>query len=66
MGKQEKRRYFDGYVADAESVTPTDDLRAIRAPASQGHRLNGFLGRSLNDGTILFLVILLDETVSVR
>ena len=27
--------------------------------------LNGFLGQSLNDRTILFLVILLDKTVSV-
>ena len=32
---------------------------------SLGRRLNGFLGLSLNDGTILFLVILLDWTVSV-
>ena len=30
-----------------------------------GRRLNGFLGLSLNDRTILFLVILLDKTVSV-
>ena len=28
-------------------------------------RLNGFLGLSLNDGTILFLVILFDKKVSV-
>ena len=27
-----------------------------------GRRLNGFLRLSLNDGTILFLVILLDKT----
>ena len=27
--------------------------------------LNGFLGLSLNDGTLLFLVILLDKTVLV-
>ena len=32
---------------------------------TEGRRLNGFLGLSLNDGTILFLAILLDETVSV-
>ena len=32
---------------------------------SLGRRPNGFLGQSLNDGTILFLVILLDKTVSV-
>ena len=31
-----------------------------------GRRLNGFLGLSLNDRTILFLVISLDKTVSVR
>ena len=31
----------------------------------EGRRLNGFLRLSLNDGTILFLVILLDKTVSV-
>ena len=32
-----------------------------------GRRLNGFLGLSLNDRTILFLVILWDKTaVSVR
>ena len=30
-----------------------------------GRRLNGFLGLSLNDRTILFQVILLDKTVSV-
>ena len=29
-----------------------------------GRRPNGFLGLSLNDRTILFLVILLDKTVS--
>ena len=34
-------------------------------PQILGRRLNGFLGLSLNDGTILFLVILLDKTVSV-
>ena len=31
----------------------------------RGRRLNGFLGQSLSDRTILFLVILLDKTVSV-
>ena len=34
-------------------------------PASRGRRPNGFLGLSLNDGTILFLVIKMDKTVSV-
>ena len=33
---------------------------------TEGRRPNGFLGLSLNDGTIIFLVILLDMTVSVR
>ena len=32
---------------------------------TKGRRLNGFLGLSLNDRTILFLVNLLDKTVSV-
>ena len=32
---------------------------------SLGRRSNGFLGLSLNDKTIIFLVILLDKTVSV-
>ena len=32
----------------------------------EGRRLNGFQGRSMNDRTILFLVILLDKTVSVK
>ena len=32
---------------------------------SKGRRPNGFLGLSLNDRTNLFLVILLDKTVSV-
>ena len=31
----------------------------------RGHRLSGFLELSLNDVTILFIVIILDETVSV-
>ena len=31
----------------------------------EGRRPNGFLGLSLNDRTNLFLVILLDKTVSV-
>ena len=30
----------------------------------EGRRLNGFLGLSLNDRKIIFLVILLDKTVS--
>ena len=38
---------------------PTDGCPTL------GRRLNSFLGLSLNDRTILFLVILLDKTVSV-
>ena len=34
-------------------------------PLLLGRRPNGFLGLSLNDRTIIFLVILLDKTVSV-
>ena len=33
--------------------------------ASLGRRLNGFVGLSLNDRTILFLAIIVDKTVSV-
>ena len=33
--------------------------------AGKGRRLNGLLGLSLSDRTILFLEILLDKTVSV-
>ena len=35
------------------------------SPLPSGRRPNGLRGRSLNDRTILFLVILLDKTVSV-
>ena len=38
------------------------DLRAKRSPSYS----NDFQGLSLNDRTIIFLVILLDKTVSVR
>ena len=36
-----------------------------RRRVGEGRRLNGFLGLSLNDRTILFLGIVLDKTVSV-
>ena len=37
----------------------------LRRQQALGRRRNGFLGLSLNDRTILFLVIFLDKTVSV-
>ena len=39
--------------------------RRLRASGMRGRRINGLLGLSLNDRMILFLVILLDKTVSV-
>ena len=41
------------------------DSKRDGGPETVGHRPNGFLGLSLIDRTILFLVILLDKTVSV-
>ena len=38
----------------------------MQAIMSGGRRLNGFLGLSSNDRTILFLLILLDKIVSVE
>ena len=38
---------------------------SVRHDRSRGRRPNCFLGLSLNDRTVLFLVILLDKTVSV-
>ena len=40
------------------------EAKSNRAPFL-GRRLNVFVGLSLNDRTILFLVILVDKTVSV-
>ena len=40
-------------------------IRSFRA-RTKGRRPNGLLGLSLNDRNIIFLVILLDKTVSVR
>ena len=48
------RKFLTGSV-DPESWT--------RAVVFKGRRPNGFLGLSLNDRTIIFLVILLDKTV---
>ena len=48
------------------SVRPRPVTLFLSSPCtSVGRRLNGFWGLSLNDRTILFLVILLDNTVSV-
>ena len=41
-------------------------IRGCDALEREGRRPNGYLGLSLNDRTILFLLILLDKTVSVR
>ena len=40
-------------------------LTTVAGTEPEGRRPNGFLGLSLNDRTILFLVDLLDKTVSV-
>ena len=39
-------------------------VQIIKNCVLRGRRHNGFLGLSLNDSTIIFLVILLDKTVS--
>ena len=52
--EQEICKLAEGDKADVDKVEETE-----------GHRPNGFLGLSLNDRTILFLVILVDKTVSV-
>ena len=52
-------------------MNPAKEPKAVYTGLSQpfnrmkGCRLNGFLGLSLNDRTILSLAILLDKTVSV-
>ena len=40
-------------------------LSSLELFLTEGRRLNGFVGLSLSDRTILFLVIFLDKTVSV-
>ena len=49
---------------ESNLILPFDRLFPPLSP-SLGCRLHGFLGLSLNDRTILFLVILLDKTISV-
>ena len=51
---------MSGYLYPTKQSFPIPNNRH-----SVGRRLNGFLGLSLNDRTIVFLVILLDKTVSV-
>ena len=53
---------FNVDIDDTEVFIP---FIIFRSPPI-GRRLNGFLGLSLNDRTIIFLEVLLDKTVSVR
>ena len=47
-------------------ATSDREQEIVRANMTiRGRRPNGFLGLSLNDGAILFLVILMDKTLSV-
>ena len=59
-------------IAACGPSSSSDEMGLVRpasvpldGPIVTGRRFNGFLGLSLNDGTILFLAILLDKTVSV-
>ena len=56
--------YFPG-VLDMTKQKVAVGEENDRVGGCRGRRLNGFLGLSLNDRTIVFLVILLDKTVSV-
>ena len=57
---ERKRRKQSNYTCEEEGGEEEEEVEA-----SRGRRPIGFLGLSLNDRTILFLVILLDRTVSV-
>ena len=48
------------------NVRPNPAQQATALRPSEGLRLDGFVGLSLNHRTIPFLVILLDKTVSVK
>ena len=50
---------------DPNAFEPHFERLRFSLGLSKGRRLNGFLGLSLNERTILFIVILLDKTVSV-
>ena len=50
---------------DPNAFEPHFERLCFSLGLSKGRRLNVFWGLSLNDGTIFFLVILLDKTVSV-
>ena len=59
-------RYHTLYVRENELISKNEMLHCFANHYfSTNRRPNGFLGLSLNDGTILFLVILLAKTISV-
>ena len=66
---QEKSKRFHA-ILDTSRVARTPPLSRFNVASlflslSLGRRHNGVLGLSLNDRTILFLLTLLDKTVSV-
>ena len=75
MAAAEIRSFLFTYLLWSDIISDNyrlSDRRAVRTsfsdivPDSLGRRPNGFLGLSLNDWTLLYPVILLDKTVSVR
>ena len=52
--------------ADVSSLNPKLNSKFPQINLAVDRRLNGFLGLSLNERTIVSLAILLDKTVSVR
>ena len=50
-------------VTNRQPPSPPCKVLIAATSKSSGRRLNGFLGLSLNNGSILFLVSLLDKTV---
>ena len=59
------RKWNGGCSAFAMRSDRSEGKGAMLRGELGGRRLNGFLGLSLNDVTILFLGILWDKTVSV-
>ena len=53
---------LDGFEQEQKYSQMETDIKG----KSESRRPNGFLGLSLKDRTILFLLIFLDKTVSVR